>query len=332
MRVTRRQAKHPDRIRILTMADLHETHINPSGWKASYQEHQDEVWDQICRYAKKIEADAIAIAGDIFHRKRSGMNPTGFLIRLARKLKRAPCDVLVIAGNHDVRGGTIVNGLDDRPLGALIEMNAVTLLDENPREIYFPEEQGLVTIRGSSFHHGNAGGFLELERGDGVEVHLGHFNYAPEGGEFFGEKVYGNEDLRKGAFDIAVIGHHHYDQGVRDIARDQTVVAVGSVTWTGVHDADSGRRPAAGVIEVTRPGDTWKVTTVRLTMPALDDLVDPETRREQKENREQLDQFAEEMKEVDLDPEDPLKILSGMEMSDEVRRRAGEYLAGAEEG
>lgn len=326
------QARNPDRVRLVALADPHLSAHNPAAWKdsASYEEHTEAVLAQIWRLADKVDADAILVAGDLLHLRPVSRNPLSFLIRSARRLRAAGRPVLAIAGNHDLTRGSIENGLGE-PFAAVMEMSGLHLLDGDPVGFEMPWtalEPFTVGVCGASFDHARADSFLALPAVGNRTVALGHFAFGDKSGEFFGEPVYGPDSLGAGHFDVAVVGHHHYDQGIREVG-GKTYVAVGSTSWTSIHDADAGRRPAASMIEVTREGDVT-ATVLRPSVPDFADLVDVDGHREAVEEAKGVGEFLSQLAAASWDAGDPEKILDSLGADAEVRERAREYLEAAE--
>lgn len=318
---------------MVTVCDPHLSAHKPAAWKADYEATLvamlGEVWD----FARLAEARAILVAGDFFHLRAASRNPLGFLIRTSRLFEKAPCPVYGIAGNHDLRGGSIVNGgLDGQPLELLTETGAVILLDDRPVQILSPTDNAGCWIQGASFCHGSANTFTELVRQDDrlPHIHLGHFGFDPAGHrDFFGEPVFGPEDLGE-EFDVAVIGHHHWNQGVQKLG-GRWYVAHGSFGWTSCHTADRNRMPQIGVIEIHATGAV-KATTHPLSYQPFEELIDVEKRDAIQEETEQLEQFTVQLGERLLEAPDPEQVLEDLGIDTAARERAKKYLEEAEHG
>jgi hypothetical protein len=323
-------------IRLLTICDPHLSAHNPAAWKAPYAETMllalAGVQEQLAQMEARI--DAVLVAGDFFHLKAPSRNPLGFVTRVARQFKAFGCPVYGIAGNHDLRGGSIASGgLEGQPLEALAEMGAVLLVDERERWIQDPDAGGGCGcwIQGASFDHGTVDSFAALKRtGRTPVIRLGHFGFSPKGsGELFGEKVYGPEDLGD-TFDVAVIGHHHYDQGIHEI-NGRWYVAHGSMGWTSCHKADRDRVPQVGVIEVGPLGSV-DVQALPLNYRPFEELIDVEKRDAIVEEATQLEEFTAQLAGRLLEAPDPEAVLADLELDADVRERARSYLEDAENG
>ena len=322
-------------IRLVTICDPHLSAHNPAAWRAPYEETMDLALAGIYAQLEQMEArvDAVLIAGDFFHLKAASRNPLGFVTRVARRLKAFDCPVYGIAGNHDLRTGSIENGLVGQPLEALEEMGAVYLLDDNRRWVPDLDAGGSCGcwVEGASFDHGTADTFRDMVRSDRRRVvRLGHFGFSPKGsGDLFGEKVYGPEELGD-TFDVAVIGHHHWDQGIHEID-GRWYVAHGSMGWTSAHKADRDRAPQIGVIEIQALGSI-SAMAFPLRYPPFEELVDVEKRDMIAQETEQLAEFTAQLGERLLEAPAPEAVLEDLELEADVRERARAYLEGAENG
>lgn len=328
-------------IRLVTVCDPHMSAHSPAAWKADYQLTILDVMEQILAQAARAPADAILVAGDFFHLKPAHRNPLGFLVRVSKLLKSCGIPVYGVAGNHDLRTGSIWNGgLEGQPLEALCEMGAVTLLDGDPIFIKDREHNraGGCWIQGASFEHAGAETFAGLSRQDSTHphVHLGHFGFSPRGsGDLFGERIYGPDELGS-AFDVAVIGHHHFDQGVVSQPAEEFgsrwFMAHGSPCWTSCHKADADRRPAFGMIEIQALGKIF-CRQLYPTLKPFADLIDIEKRELIQAEEDQLEEFSGQLSERLLQAPDPEAVLDDLDaVEQDVRLRAKEYLTAAEDG
>ena len=207
-----------DKVTLITVLDMHLSPVTPASRKDDYAEATEEAWGQILRFAEKVGAEAILLAGDIYHLKTASRNPPGFLrrnIKMFKDAQRKGIDVLAIAGNHDLTFGSLVS-LDNQPIGVLVEAEAVHLLDGKP--VVYNAKGFSVKVAGGSFNHSQAAHVRDLKK-EGADrlVAMGHFWYGPETGEYFGEPVYGPGFFKGSEADVLVIGHHHADMGMPTI-------------------------------------------------------------------------------------------------------------------
>lgn len=325
-----RKAKNPGELRFVAMADAHLCAFDPPSWKISFLEHSQDTLRQIFKFAVKVNADGILWAGDQFHRKSSTNNPLWFvstIIRLFKEPEEAGIENLGIAGNHDIKFGSIEKGLEGQALETLIAAGVFRLLDAQE---YLYEADGFkVRVAGASFEHGRAEGCRDKKK-DGADylISLGHFWFGKASGEFFGEHLYGPDFLGTGEPDLYVIGHHHEDQGVQEEG-GKYYVAPGSINRTGGKESDLLRRPAASLITISKEG--IKVQVLRPKVREATDVIDLEVRQQVLEERKEMESFINSLHQAEVEATDPDEIMGEMGLTQEVRDRARKYIEQAEE-
>jgi len=324
-------------IKIVTILDPHLCAHSPASYKMDYWEVLQGSVNKVIDWAIKNEVDAFVWGGDIFHLKSSSRNPLSFIrqvMRIMKKIQEAGMANVGIAGNHDILYGSIEKGLEGQPLGILIEAGLYHLLDDND---YVIEKEGRrVRIAGASFHHGQAEPTRALKAHGDTLVAVGHFWFGSQSGDFFGEPIYGPDVLGSGEADVYVIGHHHEDQGIREIA-GKIYVSHGSITRTGAHANDLRRRPSAGVLEfetgsgVEDKSGSIKFNVLRPKLPPIEELIDTERHEEKREEEQKMVQFMSTLKGVALEVQDPGQMIKEANARQEVKERAEGYLERAEE-
>jgi len=330
-KVTReRTARDPNCVRLIGICDPHFSIFDPPAYKMSYWNIQQEAIEQVLEFGVKKRIDAILWAGDIFHLKSTSRNPTKFLTNLARILwpvrERDQIEMMAIAGNHDVKFGSLL-GLEGQPLELMIETGIFTLLDYT--ELLIDAKNFKVRIAGGSYFHGQADHVRNKKKANAsFLVALGHFWFGSQTGEIFGEKIFGPDYLNQSEVDLYLIGHHHEDQGV--IKRDgKTYVSPGSMSKTGAHKNDLTRKPAVSLIEITKEGA--RVTIIRPKYPPVETLLDLERREQIAQEAREIERFIEYLHEADFSLSDPKEILKEMKIEAETRERTKQYLEDAEE-
>jgi len=313
---------------MVTVLDPHFSPVTPSSRKDDYMESTEEVFRQVIRFAKKMEAVAILIAGDIFHLKTASRNPPWFLRRILLLFKEAReegVEIWGIAGNHDLTFGSLVS-VSTQPIGVLLAAGAMHLLDENC--VLVRADGFSVKVAGCSYEHAKAAPVRDLKK-DGSDhlVALGHFWFGKETGEFFGEPVYGPDYFASSEVDAFVIGHHHADQGIQDIG-GRKYFAHGSMNRVGAHAGDMTRRPAVGLLEVTKEGVVGKIA--RLKVPEASEIFDFEKHQALVAERKELDQFLEMVASQQIAQTDVEGVLTAMSLPQEVRKRVDEFIQSAE--
>lgn len=318
-----------DTLRWVTILDPHMSPVNPSSRKDNYEEATFECFRQAVRFAVKMNAQGLILAGDIFHLKTGSRNPHGFVRRVIALFKEAKdqgLDVLGIAGNHDLTFGSLVS-LENQPIGVLVESDAMHLLDE--KSVVYEARGFSVRLAGASYKHAQASPVRDLKKiGCNFLVGVGHFWFGPETGEFFGEPVYGPDYLGQTEVDAYVIGHHHADQGI-PVVDGKTYFSHGSMNRIGSHKGDMERRPAVGLLEVTQEGITGKIARLKVADAA--EVFNVEQVKVIQEERKELDQFISMISQQITVGSDLGEMLKDMNLSADVRARVDQYLQAAEE-
>jgi len=316
----------------ITICDPHLSAHSPPVYKADYWEIVKETLEKVFRFAVEQECDAILWAGDIFHLKTAIRNPMWFMvdvIHMFREVQERGVRHLGIAGNHDVKYGSVQEGLKGQPLEILIASGLYSLLDWE--EWVFTTGSKTIRVAGGSYLHGSADHVRNKKKQDAdVLITLGHFWFGRQSGEFFGEQIYGPDYLHSGEADIYVIGHHHEDQGVPEVG-GKLYFAHGSPTRTGAHKHDIERRPAVGLIEIDDEGIHHKI--IRPKVPTIDECMDLERRKVVMAEQEKIDEFVRIFSESSIDASDPRKMLDTLDpnMTVQVKDKVLEYLDAAEQ-
>lgn len=288
-----------------------------------------DAFRQVVRFAEKSRAHGILIAGDLLHLKTPTRNPPWFInevLKLLREAQELGIGVWAIAGNHDLTYGSLVS-LHNQPFGTLVLSKTLHLLDEYP--IVLHADGFTVKVDGRSYHHGEMEPTRQLKKeGADYLVGLGHFWFG-DTGNFFGEQRWGPDVLCQSEVDVYVIGHHHEDQGILT-AGDGTMFFVhGSMSRTGVHKDDLTRRPAVGLMTLTK--DRINGQTARLRAKPAEELFDLDKREQLKKGEEEMDLFVQMLQTGGVTSTDPYRIVEEIVTDDLVRKRVKGYLDAAEE-
>ena len=326
------KTRNPGVFKAVTICDPHLCAHSPAVYKEDYWTIAKETMAKIFRFAVKEECDVILWAGDIFHLKTPIRNPLWFMtevVQMLRDVREQGVKHLGIAGNHDVKYGSVSEGLRGQPLEVLYAAGVYSLLDKE--EWLFDTGTKKIRVAGGSYLHGSAEHVREKKKqGADYLITLGHFWFGRQSGEFFGEQIFGPDYLHSGETDIYVIGHHHEDQGVPEVG-GKLYFAHGSSTRTGAHKHDIERRPAAGFISITDEGVSHKV--VRPKVPAVEDVMDLEKREIVMAEKKKIDDFIRIFSQSSIDASDPKKMLDtlALNLDQKVKDRVLEYLDQAEQ-
>ena len=323
--------KEHGKLTLIGATDLHWSPRNLGKWiyEESYQDLMDKCLDSIIKLGKRINADALMIAGDIFHSSAAQKNPIHFVNHTMMKMeevhKKGDMDVMVVAGNHDQKRGSNEDLLDT-PLGTLMMSGNVVLLDDNPIRYYIGDSYN-VTVAGRSFHHAEANWFANYtkERSSHFDILLGHFLFGPSTGVMHNENVYGPDYLGNGDFDMILMGHRHENQGCQ-IVDDKYYLAPGAVTRTGLYSHDLTRVPTVFVIEIT--AEEVKVNQVALDwLPPIDQIFNLTELEKRKRDKVELEQFIENLGVANISLNYNLdEMLKSMGVGPEVLTRCLAYL------
>lgn len=318
--------KKPGWAKFVAINDPHFCAHNPAVYKTDYWTLTKESLRKVFKFAKDQDADAILWSGDLFHLKAASRNPLWFISEILDLMREPQIPMIGIAGNHDIKFGSIEEGLEGQALDILIKAGVYHLLDR--QEVVFDAGNHTTRVAGGSYRHAKAE-YVRAKQKKGANrlITLGHFWYGPQSGEFFGEPIYGPDYLDTGETDLYIIGHHHEDQGVQTHGSKQ-YASVGSLSRTGSHKNDLERRPAALFVETTEQGITTKI--VRPRVPAADEIMDLEKRAQVMQEKEEIQEFLTALNTAKLTTTDPRKILEELKPTDKVRERVLKYLSDAE--
>jgi len=316
----------------ITICDPHMSAHSPEVYKEDYWEILKDTLEKVFRFADKQECDAILWAGDLFHLKTAARNPLWFMtevVTMFREMQEKGVRHIGIAGNHDVKYGSVAQGLKGQPLEFLIASGMYQLLDWD--EAVFATGSKTIRIAGGSYLHGQASHVRDKKKqGADVLITLGHFWFGRQSGEFFGEQIFGPDFLHSGEADIYVIGHHHEDQGIPNMG-GKLYFAHGTPSRTGAHKHDIERKLAVGFIEIDDEGIHHKI--IRPKVPTVDECMDLEKREIMMAEKQKIDDFLLVFSQSSIDASDPKKMLETLDpnMSKQVKEKVIEYLDSAEQ-
>ena len=114
--------------RFLVVNDPHVSDRPPLGREATYCEDMLDKLVQVRDIAEEYNCAAVLQSGDLFHVKRAPYVSHYLVARLIDLYHEYPCQVLAIAGNHDLSSAGMAS-LGRQPLGVLAEAGVIRLLD-----------------------------------------------------------------------------------------------------------------------------------------------------------------------------------------------------------
>lgn len=319
------KAKDPSTIRLLGVCDSHFSPSTPPSYKIEYWDQCKDFLRQIRTFSQKNAIDAVVWGGDMLHLKTPTRNPLWFISELAEELLSFGIPHIGIAGNHDLKFGSI-QGLKGQPIEVLVKTGILTLLDYGDQ--VFEGAGFTLRVAGESYNHGQAEGTrAKKKEGSDFLLGVGHFWFGISTGEFFGEPMYGPDYLGLGEPDAYLIGHHHDDQGIQVIG-SKTYIVPGAMGRTGAHHGDMDRKIAASYIKVTKEGITGNILRPKFIASA--EALDLEKREVAMKEEKELTEFVESLNETDLASGEPSDLLDTMDVALEVKTRAKAYLEKAD--
>lgn len=327
-------------IRLLWRTDVH--------CRANTPESRKDVWaDTVARklvevgdIARKFQCMGVLDGGDFWDDKLPVRTPHSLVSRVARIHAGYPCPTWGNVGNHDVRLGKLDN-LGDNPLETLFAAAVFKrLYDEH--EAVFAADGVKVRVVGVPYH----GPRYDLERFRRIERHdedwlvvCAHLLASPRGGEMFkNEDIVRYSDLEDLAptADVFCFGHWHKNQGITQINDRQWVVNVGSLTRGALTEDNIDREPGVVVMGFW-PLDRHMPPTLEFVKIGIEpgpEVFDVQKRERAEARAMTVDAFVESVREQLQSTSDRSfdDIVAAMDMPDEVRERALEYISAAIRG
>lgn len=124
-------------MRFLYATDTHLKARNPSCRLDDYPSEMLSLLEELGRAAKQHRATAVLHGGDLFDTPRVSLN---LYQQVCRILRRFPCPVYVVPGNHDLIGMSL-DTLPHTMLGALAASGLVRLVTRKVGAVYFHEDE-----------------------------------------------------------------------------------------------------------------------------------------------------------------------------------------------
>ena len=224
-------------------------------------------------------AHGVALCGgDVFHIKspKSASNSLNMLIEALHCLRRFPTGMVYgSVGNHDLGYGERMDSLAGQPLGLLVAAGAYHNLSAEPAMFYGTEKKPsassishMVRVQVESFPYGNAEEtlkrILSSKRHHDATHRVGivHWYGEPrDGGEFWGEKTIGYDQVGGTDFDFLLWGHDHSRKETQKVG-NVTNVHLGSLARAAL-DTDQAERPVAcAVLSFSNEGTGYEEVEV----------------------------------------------------------------------
>ncbi len=103
----------------LLVNDVHLADRPPSSCTDTYLGDLFDLIESILDVATRRAAEAVIFAGDVFHLKTPTRTSHATVMRFIEILADAPCQILIVPGNHDMQHDRIESILESQPLGVV---------------------------------------------------------------------------------------------------------------------------------------------------------------------------------------------------------------------
>jgi DNA repair exonuclease SbcCD nuclease subunit len=321
-------------VKFIACNDIHLASRPPASRTDNYHEELFDLLDQMALLAKKVEAKALLIAGDVFHHKaKIGIPVLIRLVEWSRDLRQAGIRVLTIPGNHDLLHNRYET-LDEQALGLIYSVGAmenVSCREGRDGTVTFTDSEGDVNILGIPFPDAfDWQCWMKLPRPAGTNILMAHCFASPTGGEYFGEPVLRYDDLAQLPYHIFVFGHDHSDGGVHKIA-PKLFVNLGAISRGSLTGEVVERDVKCALIDTS----AQEVRQVRLKFRPASEIFDLKLKAKKDAERAHIEQFVEQLT-ADLLSHTTATTtltdrLSAMDLPQEVRSRVAQYIEAAEQ-
>jgi len=327
-------------VKLLTHTDIHQADKAPRSRTDNWTETISAKLRQIAELAKKHDAFAVC-AGDVFNFRSASKNSHALVKRTIEDYRQFPNCVPVAAGSHDFPYSDVAR-LDSQPLGVLEAAGVIKLVNyEAGQSVEIPCDGGKVRVIG--FPDNNKWSlekFAQIDEYDGFTVVLAHVFAGLDGGDFFGQKVFSYNDLKKFPVDIWVFGHWHIDQETEILeyeGQERVFINVGAISRGSYSYENIRRTPAVGLVEFgfTENGEKEiiKVEKIPLKVAPFEDVFDVEKHENIKRKDKEISEFVTELAKV-KDEEDVVtseEYIDKLNLEKEVRETIEFYMQKAAE-
>ena len=277
--------------KIVITGDIHYKGVNPKARLDNYQEAIMEKLEEVFIIARARIADAIIIAGDLFHSPNIAW---GTVAELALLLQSAPCQVLTVPGNHDSYGGNL-GSLFRTPYGLLAKLGFIWDLDKNPYLMSNPPEDIFITGHGFTADTDTEAGMVQFlssrneETQNTTIIHVVHSMLLDRSPGF---------DIRhtlisqvKTTANVIISGHDHTGFGV--VRRDDGVLFInpGALCRLSAHASEIERQVQVAVLTVDDDGQCNAELVPLLSAKPGHQVLSREHIEEAQARNEKLDEF-----------------------------------------
>lgn len=268
-------------MKALTIGDIHLADKTPVFRTDDYRETGFSELRMIRDIAIRKKVDLCLFTGDIFHEKSSTKNSHLLVQESIKIFNLFPCPCYSIIGNHDI----VYNRLETlmkQPLGVVFESGALKRLDK----IKVKD----VTIVGVHFREENDYEDLYFKKEKGPLIAVCHVLATPNGGNFFGEKIFSYKKIAKeGKPEVYLFGHLHNYQGIKTIEKKQ-FINLGAIARGALNQDNINRKVKLGLIEYSEK--TFKCSEILLPVIPAPEIFDLERKKDMLQNETEIENFV----------------------------------------
>jgi len=314
-----------------TFITANDIHISDNGPRSRIDDFRSTVLgklEQMRMACKKLNVDAALIAGDLYNLKAPYKNSHGLNKSLIDIFQRFSCPIYMVEGNHDLTANNL-DSLEAQPLGVLFADKTLIQL----RHEVIQKKGVKISLVGVPYTENLDLSKLQIPPKEdcATQICLMHLYAGLKSGMLFKERLYGYDELAKLSPDIFVLGHYHIDQGI--YTQDgKSFINIGSFTRGTLSEDDINHHPQIGLIKITVEDGKpqYQINSIKLKIKPAEEVFDLEKKKiELKENEEIkkfIDKLVSESVESEEGDKDILKIVDGMDLVDELRKRVLFYL------
>ena len=316
-------------IKFVHVTDIHIMGRNPVYRKDNFLETTKAKLAWVNKYAFDIGASAILCTGDIFDRADTAYSVLNDVVSI---FESSHVPWICIAGNHDIYGYN-PETIPRTPYGTLRESrNILTVgsynnlyFDENVFElankkilVTGQDSDGFIDKRHSEDKYFDYGYYSEDTRTwYDIIIHLchGYLTDTDLGSLIEHTKI--SEICNKINADIVLTGHEHVGFGV--VKRNgKLFVNPGALTRTTSGEGDINRDSQIAVIEIFENGEyDANLVKVEIAKPS-EEVIDIEKAKEEKDKRRNMENFINDLNEVDISQLDVAERINPMEYIDSL--------------
>ena len=316
-------------MKFLVCSDIHFSDVNPVSRIDNYLEALLAKMGQIRAAAEKLRIEALIISGDVFHVKAPSRVSHSLTQIVMDCFQKFSCPILCLPGNHDLSDNRL-DSLPRQPLGTLFKAGvAINLIEVQPYKL--SDQDVCVGIQAVPYSSTPKLEDFKLPRPERIdcEILVAHCFADRNPGNFFGERVFGYEELMTvSTADVFLFGHDHRDHGLTVIGKKH-FLSVGAISRGSLDTDNLTRDVKIGYVEIGRQGIISK--EYKLSVRPASEVFDLKKKEKEQKDQKVIEDFVSTLaKPIDMDASDMEKILASMQFPREVLEKIKYYLEQAE--